>query len=100
MDDLNQPKKSCCSGDDCASSSEDRSGLQPLFVSTPSDEACCGSAPGPQSSSYEKPGYKLLHFVEEFIDTPIGPIPRVNPFGANRYFGHPGRAPGYRKKSV
>jgi len=77
MDDLNQPKKSCCSGDDCASSAEDRSGLQPLFVSTPSDEACCGSAPGPQSSSYEKPGYKLLHFVEEFINTPIGLIPRV-----------------------
>ncbi len=38
---------------------------------------CCGSAPGPQSSPYEKPGYKLLHFVEVFIDTPIGPVPRV-----------------------
>ena len=77
MDELNQPKKSCCSGDDGSSLSEDHSGLQPLFVSAPSDEACCGSAPGPQSSSYEKPGYKLLHFVEEFIDTPIGMVPRV-----------------------
>jgi hypothetical protein len=77
MDNLDQPKKSCCSGADCASLSEEHSGLQPLFVSAPSDEACCGSAPGPQSSSYEKPGYKLLHFVEVFIDTPIGMVPRV-----------------------
>ena len=77
MGDLIGQDKSCCSGDDCCGSSEVHSGLQPLFVDTPSDEACCGSAPGPQSSSYEKPGYKLLHFVDGFIDTPIGPVPRV-----------------------
>lgn len=77
MGDLIRQKKGCCSGDDCSSSSEVHSGLEPLFVATPSDEVCCGSAPGPQSSPYEKPGYKLLHFVEVFIDTPIGPVPRV-----------------------
>ena len=77
MGDLIRQKKSCCSGDDCSSSSETHSELQPLFVETPADEVCCGSAPGPQSSPYEKPGYKLLHFVEVFIDTPIGPVPRV-----------------------
>lgn len=77
MGDLIRQDKGCCSSDDCSSSSGAHSGLQPLFVDTPSDEACCGSAPGPQSSSYEKPGYKLLHFVEEFIDTAIGPVPRV-----------------------
>ncbi len=52
-------------------------GLQPFFVDTLSDEVCCGSAPEPQSGPYEKPGYKLLHFVEKFIGTPIGPVPRV-----------------------
>jgi len=77
MGDLIRQKKDCCSGDDCSSSSEVHSRLEPLFVETPSDEVCCGSAPGPQSSPYEKPGYKLLHFVEVFIDTPIGPVPRV-----------------------
>jgi hypothetical protein len=77
MGDLTRQKKDCCSGDDCSSSSEAHSRLKPLFVETPSDEVCCGSAPGPQSSPYEKPGYKLLHFVEVFIDTPIGPVPSV-----------------------
>ena len=41
------------------------------------DEVCCGSPPGPQSSPYEKPGYALLSFVDSFIDTPIGPVPRI-----------------------
>ena len=77
MGDLIRQKKGCCSGDDCSSSSEVHCELEPLFGKTPSDGVCCGSAPGPQSSPYEKPGYKLLHFVEVFIDTPIGPVPRV-----------------------
>ena len=41
------------------------------------DEVCCGAPPGPQSSPDEKPGYDLLSFVDSFIDTPIGPVPRV-----------------------
>ena len=77
MAQLIRQNKDCCSGDDCSSSSEVHSGLQPFFVDTSSDEVCCGSAPGPQSSPYEKPGYKLLHFVEVFIDTPIGQVPRI-----------------------
>ena len=71
MADLIRQNKECCSGDDCCSSSEVHSGLQPILVDTPSDEVCCGSAPGPQSSPFEKPGYKLQRFVEVFIDTPI-----------------------------
>jgi hypothetical protein len=77
MADLIRQKKDCCSAVDCSGSAEVGSGLQPLFVDTSSAGVCCGSAPGPQSSPYEKPGYKLLHFVEVFIDTPIGPVPRV-----------------------
>lgn len=41
------------------------------------EEVCCGSAPGPESSPYEKPGFALLDFVEEFVQTPAGPVPRV-----------------------
>ena len=77
MDDLTRQKNGCCSGDDCTSSSEVPSGIQPLLGDTPTDDVCCGSAPGPQSSPHEKPGYKLLNFVEKFIDTPIGPVPKV-----------------------
>ena len=41
------------------------------------DEVCCGSPPGPASSDFEKPGYALLDFVEEFVETPAGAVPRV-----------------------
>jgi len=77
MGDLIHPKNPCCSGSDCSNSPEVHSRPQPLFVDIPSDEVCCGSAPGPQSSPYEKPGYQLLHFVEGFIDTSVGPVPKV-----------------------
>ena len=80
MADLIHPKNGCCSGDDCSNSTEEDSRPQPLFVDIPSDEVCCGSAPGPQSSPYEKPGYELLPFVEGFIDTPVGPVPKVKTY--------------------
>jgi hypothetical protein len=38
---------------------------------------CCGAPPGPQSSRYEKPGFALLDFVEEFVETPAGMVPHV-----------------------
>jgi hypothetical protein len=41
------------------------------------DEVCCGAPPGPQSSPFEKPGFALLDFVETFVQTPAGPVPRV-----------------------
>ena len=77
MGDLIPGKKDCCSEADCCGSSEIHGGLQPFIVDTPSDEVCCGSAPGPQSSPYEKPGYQLLQFVDVFIDTPVGAVPKV-----------------------
>ena len=46
-------------------------------MDTSSNEVCCGSAPGPQSSPYEKPGYRLLDFVDVFIDTPAGTVPKI-----------------------
>lgn len=42
------------------------------------DAPCCGPKPGPPSSPYEKPGYRLYHFVKDFAETPVGFIPRVN----------------------
>jgi hypothetical protein len=77
MGELTPPENGCCSGGDCAGSPMVHSGPQPLFVDIPSDEVCCGSAPGPQSSPCEKPGYELLHFVDKFIDTPVGPVPII-----------------------
>jgi CO dehydrogenase/acetyl-CoA synthase delta subunit len=43
----------------------------------PADEACCGAPPGPESSPFERPGYTLCGFVDGFIDTASGSVPRV-----------------------
>lgn len=77
MNDLIQPKNECCAGDESCGPTEKQNGLQPFSMAPASDEVCCGSPPGPQSNPDEKPGYELLSFVESFIDTPIGPVPRV-----------------------
>ncbi len=77
MNDLIQPENECCSGDESCGPTEKQNGLQPFSMVPASDEVCCGSPPGPQSRPDEKPGYELLNFVESFIDTPIGPVPRV-----------------------
>jgi hypothetical protein len=49
----------------------------PMTLTPLQEEVCCGSPPGPESSRYEKPGFALLDFVEEFVQTPAGPVPRV-----------------------
>ena len=39
--------------------------------------ACCGPPAGPPSGPNERTGYRLWHFVEDFVQTPAGSIPRV-----------------------
>jgi hypothetical protein len=41
------------------------------------DEPCCGPPSGPPSSPHERPGYTLCEFVEGFIETAAGPVPRL-----------------------
>jgi hypothetical protein len=50
---------------------------QPPTGNSQPEEVCCGSPPGPESSRYEKPGFALLDFVEKFVQTPAGEVPRV-----------------------
>jgi len=50
---------------------------KPVNASAQPTEVCCGSAPGPESSRFEKPGFALLDFVADFLQTPAGPVPRV-----------------------
>jgi CO dehydrogenase/acetyl-CoA synthase delta subunit len=67
----------------CSSKGPDRNlvQLQPLnvpIVKSADDEApCCGPKPGPPSSPFEKPGYRILPFVTGFVQTEIGPVPKV-----------------------
>ena len=49
----------------------------PMAGAAREDEPCCGPKPGPPSSPHEKPGYRIWHFVEGFLDTPVGQVPRV-----------------------
>ena len=40
--------------------------------------ACCGSSVvDPESDPFERPGYDRCGFVEDFVDTPVGTVPRV-----------------------
>ena len=41
------------------------------------DEPCCGSSPADPSGPEEKPGYFLWHFVDGFMNTSAGKVPRV-----------------------
>jgi len=69
----------CCNADknreDCSTV------MQPLSIpmakSEDDDAPCCGPKPGPPSSPYERPGYRMYHFVADFIETTVGVVPRV-----------------------
>jgi hypothetical protein len=41
------------------------------------DAPCCGPPPGPPSGPDERPGYKIFSFVDTFLETPLGRVPRV-----------------------
>ena len=66
----------------CEKSASQPAGIQidpgPTTESSSQNEVCCGTPPGPASHAYEKPGFALLDFVEDFVETPVGPVPRVN----------------------
>lgn len=63
----------------CGPSCGQEPGLQPIFISQPDtkDEPCCGPPAGPPSSPFEKPGYNVCGFVERFVNTPAGLVPKV-----------------------
>jgi CO dehydrogenase/acetyl-CoA synthase delta subunit len=52
--------------------------MLPMFTpAQEEDEVCCGPKQGPRSSPFEKPGYRIQSFVEDFIFTPTGSVPRL-----------------------
>jgi len=76
MADLDRKNDPCCGGDSSRGLTTIQPGLQ-SFEEMIQNDVCCGAPPGPPSSPLEKPGYKLLDFVADFIATPCGPVPRV-----------------------
>jgi hypothetical protein len=49
----------------------------PIFQAS-DDLACCGAAPPPPASDHERAGYKICRYVDGFLDTAAGPVPRVS----------------------
>ena len=49
----------------------------PLAPDHGAGEPCCGPPPSPRSGIHEKAGYTICRFVEDFIETPAGPVPKV-----------------------
>ncbi|RTZ97801.1 MAG: hypothetical protein DSY90_06190 [Deltaproteobacteria bacterium] len=43
------------------------------------DIPCCGQPSYPPSGPFEKPGYQVSPFVEDFMETAAGPVPRIRP---------------------
>lgn len=74
-------EKSLQSGGCCERSACPPGGINiaptPISAKDQPTEVCCGSPPGPESSRFEKPGFALLAFVADFLQTPAGPVPRV-----------------------
>ncbi len=67
----------CCGTGSSACSCNATASLEPMFPLAGEDQVCCGPPAGPPSSAHERPGYRLWHFVEDFTQTPTGPVPLV-----------------------
>ena len=48
-----------------------------IMESMPEPKACCGGGPPDPMTGYEKPGYKLMHYVAGFIETEDYPVPLI-----------------------
>jgi hypothetical protein len=81
---INKPDTDSSSSDCCADQKNQDciSPLKPLSIpmagGAADDAPCCGPKPGPPSSPYERPGYRLYHFVRDFAETTVGDIPRID----------------------
>lgn len=68
----------CCEPDkpDCGCGNESKMPfrIHPVDPGT----GCCGESVAPVGLAYEQPGYAICHFVEDFMQTPVGQVPRVS----------------------
>jgi hypothetical protein len=77
MNELSNQSQGCCEQEKRSLSCGEETDLQPFATSSVQDEVCCGPPLEPESSRFARAGYELSHFVEDFVETPAGPVPRV-----------------------
>ena len=76
MEKVKQNKAGCGKTQTPCSCGEE-SDLQPLFTDSSDQVSCCGFSPEPENIPFEQPGFEIRHFVETFVETPAGWVPRV-----------------------
>ena len=69
--------KAACGKTQTPCSCGEESDLQPLLTDSSGQISCCGFSPKPENTPFERPGFKVRHFVETFVETPAGWVPRV-----------------------
>jgi hypothetical protein len=78
--DADSSNSGCCSSQN-GQGKDSVAMLQPhtLSMAEQADDnaSCCGPKPGPPSSPFDKPGYRMWHFVSDFVETPVGKVPRI-----------------------
>jgi len=69
----------CCKSNGQGKGSGPLLQLQKISMAEQADDnaPCCGPKPGPPSSPFDKPGYRTWHFVSDFVETPVGKVPRI-----------------------
>ncbi len=77
MDSSEKSQTQCCSKSDQGCQPDHHRDLRPFVMAAADDDVCCGAPPGPCSNPDEKPGYQLLNFVDSFVNTGAGMVPRV-----------------------
>jgi len=77
MNDKTNQNDSCCDNNNSPCDCNTDKVPEPLVMAPVDDQACCGSPSGAPSGPSERPGYALWHFVEGFLNTPAGEVPRV-----------------------
>ncbi len=50
----------------------------PLPAAAQKDAPCCGPPVAQAASHYETPGYRICHFVKDFMETPAGQVPAIH----------------------
>jgi hypothetical protein len=50
----------------------------PMAQNPKPPESCCGGPAGPPAGEHERPGYEICRFVEGFVVSAAGPVPRIS----------------------
>jgi hypothetical protein len=77
MNEKLNPDKACCEQDKHDRSCGFENHLEPFVTSQTEDVVCCGPPVQPESSRFTRAGYEIYHFVDDFVETEAGLVPKV-----------------------